>query len=481
MFACNRSTTMIAGASKGLGASFAKDLASRGMDLVQPPHSGVQPPMFDAAPVSPLFAPVTLPNGAVLPNRLAKAAMEENMADNEHLPGKALRRLYAAWSNGGVGLILSGNVMIDPTALTGPDAVVLDASQPLEPFKEWARAARGGGNHAWLQISHPGRQVMKAMGQGAVAPSAIGVQIEGVSHLFPTPRALEPEEIATVIERFATAAAMAERAGFTGVEIHAAHGYLISQFLSPLSNRRTDEWGGSLANRARLLLEVIKAVRARVSPGFCVGVKLNSADFQKGGFAAEDAAQVVCWLNDLPVDLVELSGGSYESPAMAGAPTDGAINPREAYFVDFAREIGAVARMPIMVTGGIRRRAVAEQALLPKDGRAGVAVIGIATALAFQPALPTKWREGAMPEIAIQEVNWRKKIFASLAAMAVVKVQLHRIGAGRAPKRNISPLLALIGSQLQTARSTRRYKAWIVRRAALESGRLATGRRLRSR
>jgi 2,4-dienoyl-CoA reductase-like NADH-dependent reductase (Old Yellow Enzyme family) len=265
---------------------------------------------------------------------------------------------------------------------------------------------------------------------------------------------------------------MAEQAGFNGVEIHAAHGYLISQFLSPLSNRRTDEWGGSLANRARLLLEVVKAVRARVSPGFCVGVKLNSADFQKGGFAAEDAVQVVRWLNDLPVDLVELSGGTYESPAMAGAPKDGAINPREAYFVDFAREIGAVARMPIMVTGGIRRRAVAEQALQPKDGRPGVALIGIATALAFQPALPAKWRDGAMPEVSIQEVRWKKKVLASLAAMAVVKVQLSRIGAGRAPKRNISPLLALIDNQFRTARRTRRYKAWIARRAAFESQRL---------
>ena len=422
--------------------------------------------MFDAEPVSPLFAPLTLPNGAVLSNRLAKAAMEENMADGEQLPGEALRRLYAAWSKGGVGLILSGNVMIDPTALTGPGGVVLDASQPLEPFKAWAQAARSGGGHAWLQLSHPGRQIMKAMGQGAVAPSAVGVNIEGASHLFPTPRALMPAEIAIIIERFATAAAMAEQAGFTGVEIHAAHGYLISQFLSPLSNRRADVWGGSLENRARLLREVVKAVRACVSPGFCVGVKLNSADFQKGGFDSQDAVQVVRWLNDLPVDLVELSGGSYESPAMAGAATDGTINPREAYFVDFAREIGAVARMPIMVTGGIRRRVVAEQALQPKDGRPGVAVIGIATALAFEPGLPAKWRDGQMPEVAIPPVTWKKKVFASLASMAIVKVQLHRIGAGKAPKRKVSPLFALIGSQIAQSRRTKRYRAWIARRAA---------------
>ncbi len=426
--------------------------------------------MFDAPTSSPLFAPLTLPNGTVVPNRLAKAAMEENMADGEQLPGAALRRLYAAWSKGGVGLIISGNVMIDPTALTGPGGVVLDASQPLEPFRAWAQAARSGAAQAWLQLSHPGRQIMKAMGQGAVAPSAIGVQIEGASHLFPTPRALTPAEIADIIDRFAIAATMAEQAGFTGVEIHAAHGYLISQFLSPLSNQRTDAWGGPLENRARLLLDVVKAVRARVTPGFCVGVKLNSADFQKGGFALEDAAQVVRWLNDLPVDLVELSGGSYESPAMTGAPTDGAINPREAYFVDFAREIAAVARMPIMVTGGVRRREIAEQALQPKDGLPGVAVIGVATALAFEPALSDHWRGGKIQEIVVPQVTWKKKAFASLATMAVVKVQLSRIGAGRRPKRRVSPLLALIGSQLATARRTRRYKTWIARRTARSNG-----------
>ena len=211
---------------------------------------------------------------------------------------------------------------------------------------------------------------------------------------------------------------------------------------------------------------LFRSVRARVSPGFCVGVKLNSADFQKGGFDSQDAVQVVRWLNDLPVDLVELSGGSYESPAMAGAATDGTINPREAYFVDFAREIGAVARMPIMVTGGIRRRVVAEQALQPKDGRPGVAVIGIATALAFEPGLPAKWRDGQMPEVAIPPVTWKKKVFASLASMAIVKVQLHRIGAGKAPKRKVSPLFALIGSQIAQSRRTKRYRAWIARRAA---------------
>jgi 2,4-dienoyl-CoA reductase-like NADH-dependent reductase (Old Yellow Enzyme family) len=153
-----------------------------------------------------LFAPLTLPNGVVVLNRIAKAAMEENMADGQQLPGEALCRLYGRWATGGAGLILSGNVMIDPTAMTGPGGVVLDERQPIEPFKVWARAAMNAGNQAWLQINHPGRQVFAAMGQQAVAPSAIGVNMGAYSHLFAVPRALEASEIAVITERFATTA-----------------------------------------------------------------------------------------------------------------------------------------------------------------------------------------------------------------------------------------------------------------------------------
>jgi len=414
-------------------------------------------------PPSLLFAPLTLPNRAVVPNRVAKAAMEENMADSRQLPGEGLRRLYQSWAGGGVGLILSGNVMIDPTALTGPGGVVLDERQPIEPFKAWARAAKRGGNQAWLQINHPGRQVFAAMGQEAVAPSAIGVNMGAYSHLFPVPRALDEAGITAIVARFATTARLAEAAGFSGVQIHAAHGYLISQFLSPLTNRRTDAWGGELYNRARLLLDVVRDVRAAVSPGFCVAVKLNSADFQKGGFEAPDAVQVVRWLNELPVDLVELSGGSYESPAMQGTPQASSTAMREAYFLDFARDISAVARMPVMVTGGIRRRAIAEQALQPSEGRPGVAMVGIASAMAFEPKLPERWKGGETLDIDIPSVGWRNKAYASLAKMALVKLQLRRLGKGQRPKPDASPLLALIRQQIITKRRTRLYRTWVSR------------------
>lgn len=409
-----------------------------------------------------LFEPLTLPNGVVIPNRIAKAAMEENLAEAGQLPGPALWRLYETWAAGGAGLILTGNVMIDARAMTGPGGVVLEDARHLDRFAQWAKVARAGGAQVWMQISHPGRQVFAAMGQPVVGPSAVAVDIPGFSKLFGQPQALTAEAIADVVRRFATAASLAEQAGFTGVQIHAAHGYLLSQFLSPLTNRRTDAWGGSLENRARLLLDVVKAVRATVSPGFCVAVKLNSADFQRGGFDADDARRVVEMLNALAVDLVELSGGSYESPAMQGAPREGSTLAREAYFIEFAREIAQVARMPIMLTGGFRRRAVAEQALAD-----GIAVVGFARALAVASDLPDQWRAGKTIEAAWPQASWRNKTLASLATMAVMKFQLRRMADGRKVDVAVSPLLALIKDQLSTYFMTRSYRSWMARRVGL--------------
>ncbi len=426
--------------------------------------------MHAPIPPSSLFAPLTLPNGAVVPNRIAKAAMEENMADRGQLPGEDLRRLYASWAAGGVGLILSGNVMIDPTALTGPGGVVLDERQPIEPFKAWARAAMRDGSQAWLQINHPGRQVFAAMGQEAVAPSAIGVDLGAYSHLFPVPRALDEADIAAIVARFATTARLAEAAGFSGVQIHAAHGYLISQFLSPLTNRRTDAWGGELHNRARLLLDVVKAVRAAVSPGFSVAVKLNSADFQKGGFEASDAVQVVRWLNELAVDLVELSGGSYESPAMQGAPQAAALRCAKPTFSTLpatsARWRGCRSWSPAASAAAPSPK----PALLPSEGRPGVAMVGIASALAFEPDLPERWKRGEALDVDIPRVVWRNKAYASLAKMAVVKLQLRRLGKGQRPKPDASPLLALIRQQIITKRRTRLYRAWVSQERTVASG-----------
>lgn len=407
------------------------------------------------------FQPLQLPNGAVIPNRIAKAAMEENLADQDQTPSDSLLRLYQAWAEGGAGLLLTGNVMVDARAMTGPGGVVLEEGQPLGRFREWARIGRAHGAHFWMQINHPGRQMQANLGQPTVAPSAVALDMGGLSKLFPLPRALDEAEIAELIQRFARTAALAEQAGFSGVQVHAAHGYLLSQFLSPLSNRREDRWGGSIENRARLLLEVVKAVRAQVSPSFCVAVKLNSADFQRGGFEPSDARQVVLWLGNLGVDLVELSGGSYEAPAMQGDARDGRTLAREAYFLEFAREIAAVASIPVMVTGGIRRLPVVEQVL-----SGGVAMAGIATALAVNPALPGLWKDGQVQASAeLPPIRWKRKALAALAYMSLVKFQMRRLASGNQPQPNASPLRALLQEQWSTVRRARQYRRLMSSRA----------------
>ena len=272
---------------------------------------------------SELFSPLTLRSGLILPNRIAKAAMEEGMAGVAQLPDQRLVSLYQRWGAGDAGLLITGNVMVHAEALTGPGGVVIDKDAPLEPFAQWAKAAKTGGGAVWMQINHPGRQVQADMPGVVWAPSAVSIDLGKHSRRFGRPVAMTPAQIQATVERFTAAAAHAERAGFDGVEVHAAHGYLLSQFLSPLTNRRTDGWGGSLENRAQMLLDVVRAIRSTVAPSFAVAVKLNSADFQRGGFDADDAQRVIAMLEPLGVDVVELSGGSYESPAMSGRPADG--------------------------------------------------------------------------------------------------------------------------------------------------------------
>ncbi|MGA9703122.1 NADH:flavin oxidoreductase/NADH oxidase family protein [Pseudomonas sp.] len=410
------------------------------------------------------FQSLQLPNGQVLANRIAKAAMEENMADAQQAPSRELKQLYKAWADGEPGLLLTGNVMIDRHAMTGPGGVALEDEQHLDSFREWADVARAKGVHFWVQLSHPGRQTMANLGQQAFAPSAVALDLGGFSKMFAKPRAMTEEQIQEVIQRFATSARLAEKAGFTGVQIHGAHGYLLSQFLSPLSNLRTDRWGGSLENRARLLLEVIHAVRASVSPSFCVAVKLNSADFQRGGFEEADARAVIQMLNPLPIDLLELSGGSYESPAMQGDVRDGRTLAREAYFLAFASEVAAIASMPVMVTGGIRRLPIVQQIL-----DSGVAMAGIATALTLEPQLIKHWREGRELNPQLQPINWQRKPLAALATLAVVRYQMRRLSRGHRPKPKVAPWVALVRDQWFIARRTRQYRAAMTAQSAIQS------------
>lgn len=414
-----------------------------------------------AAPSSPastaveLFSPLVLPNGTVIPNRIAKAAMAESLAGPGQLPDARLARMDGSFARSGVGLIITGNVMIDPLALGSAGDVVLQKGTDLTTFKAWAKAARSHGAQVWMQINHPGRQTMAALGQPGWAPSEVAVDLGKHSNLIAKPKALNEMQIRQIIQRFADTARQAEAAGFTGVEIHAAHGYLISQFLSPLTNLRNDQWGGHIENRARFLLEAVSAVRAAVRRDFCVGVKINSADFQRGGFDADDALEVVKMLNSSGVDLVELSGGSYEAPAMQGQTRDGRTLAREAYFLDFARDISKVAEMPIMTTGGIRRREVAENVLTQ-----GVSIVGIATALAMEPNLPLAWSEGEPRDGVVPTIKFKDKMLASLAHMAVIQRQLQRMGDGQRPLADASAIFSVIRDQLRNKFLARRYRSW---------------------
>lgn len=312
-----------------------------------------------------------------------------------------------------------------------------------------------------MQINHPGRQVNADMPGVAWAPSAVRVDLGANTKRFAVPEAMTPEQIKATVERFATTARRAEEAGFDGVEIHAANGYLLSQFLSPLVNRRDDTWGGSLENRARLLLDVVRAVRAAVQPGFAVAVKLNSADFQRGGFDETDAQRVIELLAPLGVDLVELSGGSYESPAMSGRPADERTARREAYFLSLAEDLARTSSLPLMLTGGIVRLSVAEEVLA-----SGVDVVGLGTALAMNPDLPSIWQRDASAAVELKPVRAKDRAVASAVSMARVREQLRRIGRGRSPKPGTSPWLAFARESWGRRGSLRRYRAWLADRGA---------------
>lgn len=308
--------------------------------------------------------PLTLPCGQTLPNRIMKSALSEALADRANSPTDELLELYSRWAGGGYGLIVTGNVMIDRCQLGEPGNVVIEDDRDRESLTRWAKITQEKGAAAWMQINHPGRQANALpTGRRPVAPSAIATKIPGAAR----PRELRHDEILDIVRRFGTTAQVAERAGFNGVQVHGAHGYLVAQFLSPLANRRTDQWGGDAEHRMRFVVDVIREIRSRVGSGFGVGIKLNSADFQRGGFSEEDSQDVVHSLVTEGVDLIEISGGSYEAPAMMGALAD-STRQREAYFLEYARTVRKLAQdVPLAVTGGFRSAQAIETAVASGD------------------------------------------------------------------------------------------------------------------
>ncbi len=404
-----------------------------------------------------LAQPVELPCGAVVGNRIVKSAMTEGLATAAGVPTRKLENLYGLWSDGGAGILISGNIQVDRDHLERPGNVIIDG-EPDEELRaalaSWAKVSKRGGNHFWAQLSFSGRQTPKAVNPHPKAPSAVALELPGGQ--FGSPVALDVAEIDGIVERFAVAAAACKEAGFTGVQIHGAHGYLISQFLSPRSNRRDDRYGGSLENRARLLLEVLAAIRERVGVDFPVAVKLNSADFQKGGFDFDDSLQVVQWLEKAGIDLIEISGGTYEQPKLLNV--EGLEEPeqqnvkqstqlREAYFVDFAKAMQDVVSVPLLVTGGFRRRDVMEKAI--ESGAADL--VGLGRPMCVDTDAPARLLAGVEQlrryenELSLLP-GWLSflekvpliKIVAVFSTMYWFYTQFHELAEKGKPKRDMS-------------------------------------------
>jgi 2,4-dienoyl-CoA reductase-like NADH-dependent reductase (Old Yellow Enzyme family) len=382
-----------------------------------------------------LSQPFTLNNGMVIKNRLFKSAMSEQLGTKSHDPSKGLVNLYKTWAEGGLGLSVTGNIMIDRSALGEPKNVVLDAKSDLEPFKHWAQAGKTNGTQLWAQLNHPGKQIPNFICKEPVAPSAISLE-NGLEKGFNTPRALTVAEIHDVIAKFATSAKLAKEAGFTGVQIHGAHGYLVSQFLSPRHNQRTDQFGGSLHNRMRFVLGVFHAIRQNVGDEFPIGIKLNSADFMRGGFTEEDSMEVVQALAKVGIDLIEISGGTYESPSMVGYKVKPTTQKREAYFLAYAEKVRALVDTPVVVTGGFRTADGMTTAL--QSGATDF--IGLARPLAVDPELPNKLMSDDKHSIKLKTLTTGVKAVDKMAMLDIVwyEFQLARMAANKKPKDNLS-------------------------------------------
>ena len=414
--------------------------------------------------------PITLPCGVRLKNRLAKAAMTEGLADETNRATRRLETLYRRWAAGGAGLLLTGNVQIDRRYLERPGNVAIDGPQDaaaMRALEAFAGAANGTGAEMIVQLSHAGRQTPVYVNRTPAAPSAVGLDLPGGQ--FGAPRALQADEIEDVVDRFANAASVCKAAGFSGVQVHGAHGYLISEFLNPKANLRTDEWGGSLDNRARLLLRVVAAVRAKVGSGFPVAVKLNSADFQKGGFSFDECLQVIEWLNEEGIDFLEISGGSYEQPKMMDIegtqPAEEqrpSTRAREAYFLQYAEEASRVAKMPLMVTGGFRSRTAMDAAL--SSGAADL--IGIARPLCVDPEICAKMLSGEIAEAPRYEKSLRIgggfwgpnssndfiKMLNGFAAMSFYYENIFRLADGENAREEMALFPAFLRHQISERR-----------------------------
>ncbi|MGX9355481.1 NADH:flavin oxidoreductase/NADH oxidase family protein [Roseobacteraceae bacterium S113] len=327
---------------------------------------------------STLNRPLSLPSGATLKNRIAKSAMSDSLGDGSGNPTRDQVSLYERWAKGGLALSIIGEVQATPHFAEKPGNLVLNAHSDMKQLERLAKAGATNGAHLWLQLGHA----------GAMADAPISTP-KGPSALdLPGLRcgALTLDEIHALPAEFARTAELAKKLGFGGVELHAAHGFLLSQFLSPLFNKRDDAYGGSVQNRMRLAFEVIEAVRKAVGSEYPIGIKLNATDQIEGGFGEAESLEVVAALDNTSIDLIDISGGTY-FPGAASSSDRAGSGP---YFLDFARRARAKTTKPLMVTGGFKTLAQAESAI--SEGTADI--VGLARALVVDPELPSFWLLG---------------------------------------------------------------------------------------
>ncbi|OFY84908.1 MAG: NADH oxidase [Bacteroidetes bacterium RIFCSPLOWO2_12_FULL_35_15] len=389
-----------------------------------------------------------LPCGAILKNRIGKSAMSENMGTKDHYSNSSLNILYKRWANGGAGLLITGNIMIDHTALGEPRNVVFEKEHSDTNLKEWAKAGTQNNTHVWTQINHPGKQSPKFLSNEPVAPSAIALK-PPLNRMFNLPRALTEKEIYDLIERFGYAAKVSKENGFTGVQIHGAHGYLVSQFLSPRHNQRTDQWGGTIENRMRFVSQIYQAMRKEVGNEYPLSIKLNSADFQKGGFSKEESMTVVQHLSEQGMDLIEISGGTYEAPVMTGKGKDikESTQKREAYFLEYCEEVRKIVKAPLMLTGGFRTSKGMNDAL----ASGACEMIGLARSVAVNPDFPNDLLSGKNIESSVKPLTTGLKFLDNIVPLEIVwySEQLKLMGKGKNPQPTMSTLKAALNTVLQ--------------------------------
>jgi 2,4-dienoyl-CoA reductase-like NADH-dependent reductase (Old Yellow Enzyme family) len=381
---------------------------------------------------------INLPNGIVLKNRIVKSAMSETLADKNNQPTSALVKLYRRWAEGGTSMLISGNVMIERTQLGEPGNVVIDRKTNKTMLRQWSQAGTENNTKFLLQINHPGKQAPKSMSVEPVAPSAVALS-EELSALFNTPRELKTYEVKELINKFVDAGKIAEETGFSGVEIHAAHGYLINQFLSPADNFRNDAYGGSLENRMRFLVEVFQGLRKNTSSQFIIGLKLNSSDFKKEGFSEEDSMKVIIKMAEMGIDFIEISGGNYEKSKVTDVD-------KGIFFLDFAKRAQNSVDVPIILTGGI----TTSQAMEDVVSKEGVYMVGLARSLVMNPDIPNQIKKNEytsvkLPRLSTGIPKLDRKVGGAVG-LAYYEQQMERIAKGKKPKFTTSSWGALINT-----------------------------------